>query len=327
MEKMMEKREGNNKIDGMQFWFARGTEITLREQLVTQAILGVLCGDLLPGQRLPSTRELARRFHLHPNTVSAGYRQLERENWIELRRGSGVYVRDLIPEFSASSPRELDRLIAHFFRSARKLGVPLPAVRSRLRRWLALQPPDHFLVIEPDEQLRRIVVAEIQRAVTLPVKACGLKGRNLTAPLGQAIPVALPSKAAIVQKILPTRVELVTLRVRSIQDSLAGWLPAPERALVGVVSRWPGFLKSARTMMIAAGFHTDQLVLRDARKPNWRRGLKEMAAVVCDVLTARDLPPRTRVVVFPLLSNAAVAELRNYEAFVRVPLGASVRRS
>jgi hypothetical protein len=46
------------------------------------------------GRGCPATRELARRFRLHPNTVSAGYRQLEREQWVEFRRGSGVYVRE-----------------------------------------------------------------------------------------------------------------------------------------------------------------------------------------------------------------------------------------
>jgi DNA-binding transcriptional regulator YhcF (GntR family) len=64
----------------MQFWFARRSEVLIREQLVTQVVLGILSDDLAPGERLPSTRELARRFDVHPNTVSAGYRQLERES-------------------------------------------------------------------------------------------------------------------------------------------------------------------------------------------------------------------------------------------------------
>lgn len=85
----------------MQLWFAHGSEVTIREQLVTQVVLGILSDDLAPGQRLPSTRELARRFRLHPNTVSAGYRQLERERWVEFRHGSGVYVRERKPEFGS----------------------------------------------------------------------------------------------------------------------------------------------------------------------------------------------------------------------------------
>jgi GntR family transcriptional regulator len=111
----------------MQFWFARGTEVTLREQLVTQVVLGILCGDLSPGQRLPSTRELARRFRLHPNTISAGYRQLERERWVEFRRGSGVYISESKPDAPLSSALALDQLIANLFRSARELGAPLCA--------------------------------------------------------------------------------------------------------------------------------------------------------------------------------------------------------
>lgn len=46
----------------MRLWFARDSGISMREQLVTQVMLGILCDELAPGQRLPSTRELARRF-------------------------------------------------------------------------------------------------------------------------------------------------------------------------------------------------------------------------------------------------------------------------
>src|SRR6266478_9586268 len=102
----------------MQLWFARGSEVTIREQLVTQVILGILSDDLAPGQRLPSTRELARRFRLHPNTVSAGYRQLQRERWVEFRRGSGGYVRADKPEKPLSATFAVDGMIARLFSSA-----------------------------------------------------------------------------------------------------------------------------------------------------------------------------------------------------------------
>src|SRR5580692_57374 len=113
----------------MQFWFARGSEVSIREQLVTQVVLGILSDDLAPGQRLPSTRDLARRFHLHPNTISAGYRQLERERWVEFRRGSGVYVRASRPEVLPTAALALDQMIARLFQDARELGAPLATVR------------------------------------------------------------------------------------------------------------------------------------------------------------------------------------------------------
>jgi GntR family transcriptional regulator len=302
----------------MQLWFARESEVTIREQLVTQVILGILSDDLVPGQRLPSTRELARRFRLHANTISAGYRQLERERWVEFRHGSGVYVRDGKPELPPSSALALDQLITNVFRSARKLGLALPAVRLRLRQWLELQPPDHFLLIEPDEELRKIVAMEMQQAVTFPVRSCGLQDQFQE--LEGSIPVVLPSKLKTVRQALPAGTELLTLHVRSVPSSLAGWLPAPSSPLVGVASRWPEFLKLARTMLIAAGFDSDGLVFRDTRKPRWQRGLEQTAAVVCDSATAKDLPKRCRVIVFPLLSESSIAELRCYEEFISHPL-------
>ena len=78
----------------MRLWFSAHSDVPLYRQLITQVQLAILSGDLRPGDRLPSTRELARRFAIHPNTVSAGYRELEREGWTELRHGSGVYVCD-----------------------------------------------------------------------------------------------------------------------------------------------------------------------------------------------------------------------------------------
>ena len=68
-----------------------------RQQLVTQIVLGIVSGGFAAGERLPSTRALARRFRVHANTVSAAYQELERGQWVVLRSGSGVYVRSRMP--------------------------------------------------------------------------------------------------------------------------------------------------------------------------------------------------------------------------------------
>jgi DNA-binding FadR family transcriptional regulator len=71
---------------------------SIRRDSGLRVILGLLSDDLAPGERLLSTRELAQGFRLHANTVSADYRQLEREHWVELGHGSGVYVRGTNPK-------------------------------------------------------------------------------------------------------------------------------------------------------------------------------------------------------------------------------------
>jgi DNA-binding transcriptional regulator YhcF (GntR family) len=304
----------------MQLWFAHKSGVTLREQLVTQIVLGILSDDLHAGQRLPSTRELARRFHLHPNTVSGGYRQLEREMWVEFRHGSGVYVRDKKPERALSPAFALDRLVADLFRAARKLEIPLATVRASLRQYFELQLPDHFLLIEPDEELRRILAIELQQALKLPVQSCGLNDPKLSKKLESAVPVTLAGKEKIVRQELAEGAELLVLQARSVPASLVEWLPAPAKVLLGIASRWPGFLKLARTILLAAGFDPDSLIFRDARKSNWRRGLKEAKAVICDLATASDLPKTFLIVPFPLVSESSLDELRRYEQFIEGPL-------
>lgn len=302
----------------MQFWFARGSEVPIREQLVTQVMLGILSDDLKAGQRLPSTRDLARRFQLHPNTISAGYRQLARDRWVEFRRGSGVYVRAGKPESAATPALALDQMIARMVRSARKIGISLPDVRTRLRQWLELQPPDHFLLVEPDQELRKILAEEVGRAVKFPIRSAGIE--DCPKKADSAVPIALPNRVAALRQILPTGTEVLALQVSSVPASLAEYLPAPSGALVAIASRWPEFLKVARAVLNAAGFHPDSLIFCDAREPNWQRGLKETAAVVCDVLTQKDLPSGCRAIPFSLLSETSIAELRACEQFISQPV-------
>src|SRR6267378_8340652 len=99
----------------MRLWLSRSSEVPLREQLVTQIRLGIISGDLKVKQKLPSTRELARRFRIHSNTVSAAYRELDRSGWVEFRKGSGVYVRERSADQTLEDSLGLDHLIANLF--------------------------------------------------------------------------------------------------------------------------------------------------------------------------------------------------------------------
>ena len=49
-------------------------------------------GILLPGERLPSVRELAAELAINPNTIQRSYRQLEMEGWIVTVPGKGCFV-------------------------------------------------------------------------------------------------------------------------------------------------------------------------------------------------------------------------------------------
>jgi DNA-binding transcriptional regulator YhcF (GntR family) len=297
----------------VRLWFAPGSEVPIYRQLVTQVVLAILSGDLRPGDRLPSTRELARRFDIHPNTISAGYRQLEREGWAERRHGSGVYVR-ANTEAPTTPEQILDQHIAGFFRAVRELNLPAAAIRSRVAQWIAAPPPDHLLLIDPDPELRQILLTEIREATTLPVRGVSLEDCVSHETLVGAIPLCRPSKTRLVRAALPSGIELIALPIRSANAWLTPWLPAPAGHLIGVVSHWPEFLSIARTVLLAAGLDPDTLVFRDARQPRWSRGLNQATAILCDAFTATisALPAEPHIIVYPLLADSARDELMRY---------------
>jgi DNA-binding transcriptional regulator YhcF (GntR family) len=299
----------------MRLWLSKNSEVPLREQLVTQVVLGVLSGDLQPGQRLPSTRELARRFRIHSNTVSAAYRELSERGWVELRKGSGIYVRVQAQDALSDTALELDQLIAVFLNLARTRGFTLPEIRERVRHWLELQPPDHFLVLEPDEELRHILIAEIEEATNWRVEgaspeACAADASLLT---GAAV-VALLGQTERVRAHVPPGKTVILLHSRSVPESLQGEEPPPEHdALISVVSRWPEFLHWSRVVLVAAGIDPQALNFRDARAEGWEKGLRSSTFVITDALTFKRLPDGCRPRVFRIIADASLEELRDYE--------------
>ncbi len=293
----------------VRLWFAPSSEVPIYRQLVTQVVLAILSGDLQPGDKLPSTRELARRFAINPNTVSAGYRQLEREGWTERRHGSGVYA-----DPPTTPEQILDQHIAGFFRAVRELSLPAPAIRARVADWLIAPPPDHLLLIESDVELRKILLAEIAGLTACPVVGASLEECVYPERLTAAIPLCRPSKAKATRAVLPAGVELITLQIRSAHTWLEPYLPALQGKLVGIASIWPEFLTNARTMLIATGLDPDTMIFRDARKPRWNRGLEQAAAIVCDAATVKlaSFPKKPRPIVFLLLADGMKAELSRY---------------
>lgn len=289
----------------MRFWFAPHSDVPLYRQLATQVQLAILSGDLRPGDRLPSTREMARRFAIHANTVSAGYRELEREGWTALRPGSGVYVCERHTPTAAST--QIDEHIAAFFRRAHDLGLSSAALRARLADWLAVPTPDHWLLVDSDDEARRILLTELHAITTRHVRESSLAACCEADRIAGAIVCCRPTQEQPVRAAVPAGVEVIALPITSANQWLLPRMPAPQGLLIAVVSHWPEFLDKARAMLAAAGVPTEALLFCDARETNWQRGLPNTSAILCDAYTASvaKLPKGPQVVVFPLLATSA----------------------
>ena len=302
----------------VKLWLMHSGEVSLPDQIATQLRMAVLSGELRPAERLPSVRALARRFGLHHNTVSAAYRRHEQEGWVEVRRGSGVYVRERslsAPEARALGLVSLEEAVAGLVAFARSVGVHGEELARLVNAAESKCSAKQILLVEPEPELREIVLAELHAAkLQLPVAACTLEELQAELRPGTVV-VALPSKTERVRAVLGDAGALVTLKVSSAAGSLAEHLPASpagvtKTVLVGLASRWPQFLDVGRTMLLAAGVEPDALIVRDARERGWAAGLEATSAVVCDCATAERLPRGARPLVFRLVAEESIEQLR-----------------
>jgi DNA-binding transcriptional regulator YhcF (GntR family) len=286
----------------MKLWLSKNGEVGLREQITTQIILAIKSGDLRAGEKLPSVREIALRYAVHPNTVSAAYHWLEDDGWVAAKRGSGVFVCER--HFEPIAEFGLDSLISDFFRTAHRRGFSTEQIETKLRERLFRQPIKRIIVAEPDIELNKIFCAEIGDVINVPVFA--VETQN---DFQGAIAITINENEA--RKILPPNIPLIVLQLNSVQDSMRGQRRPETGDLVGIASGWEKFLRWSNTMLLAAGVEVGQIVLRNTNEKDWQKGLNRCEFVIADSFTAKKLPVNSDVRIFRLVSDRSLAELES----------------
>ena len=81
--------------------------VPLHRQVYDELRRGILSGRFRPGDRAPSTRELAAMLRVSRATVTAAYDQLVAEGYLDGHRGSGTFVCRELPD-RALQPRRPD---------------------------------------------------------------------------------------------------------------------------------------------------------------------------------------------------------------------------
>jgi DNA-binding transcriptional regulator YhcF (GntR family) len=289
----------------MRFWITKNSELPVREQLVRQVLLGILSEDLPAGHRLPSVRAVARRHQIHSNTVSAAYHDLLEQGWLELRRGSGLYVRPLQP---SGDDAQLDQLLTALLQAARRQNYEPEEVLLRLEHMVHPVPYQRILIAEPEPAMREILHAELAQSLTVPIE---FHSPDIEQPV-RALVVALPTRAAKIRRQLPRGVPCIALRLRSVRASIEGQTMPPADTVITIVSRSAEILLWSRAMLIAVGLHPDALSEIDAASPGWQNRLGQGTLVVADIVTARELPASCPARVFRVIADSSIAELRKF---------------
>lgn len=124
------------------------SSVPLYEQIVTQITFAVAAGSLVPGELVPSVRELAQQLVINPNTVARAYQELERRRVLTALRGRGMEV-----------AREAPRVCRQGRQAIVQQGIR-DALRDAVASGLA------------DEEIREVVEQELRRATSRkPVRA------------------------------------------------------------------------------------------------------------------------------------------------------------
>src|SRR5271154_2738361 len=78
----------------MIFRINQSAGVPLYIQLMEQVKHAVELGALREGDQLPPIRKVAEDLVINPNTVVRAYRELEHEGILELKHGSGAFIKE-----------------------------------------------------------------------------------------------------------------------------------------------------------------------------------------------------------------------------------------
>jgi GntR family transcriptional regulator len=102
-------------------------------QLVHQTKQALRLGRLVPGDRLPTAKEVVAALAINPNTVLKAYRELEREGLVAPRPGVGTFVRRSLAQPAAAGDSALTGALADWMKRARAADLDREDVEAVFR--------------------------------------------------------------------------------------------------------------------------------------------------------------------------------------------------
>ena len=113
----------------MRFSIDSKSGVPFYRQIIEQTKFAIARGDLQPGDRLPTVRQLAVDLSINPNTVIRAYRELEIGGVLDTQQGSGTFVSDRPPDVDQlERQRMLDQIVTEMLARASAYGLSLDDV-------------------------------------------------------------------------------------------------------------------------------------------------------------------------------------------------------
>ena len=109
------------------------TDLPIYTQLVDAIKFSIVSGELLPGARMSTVRDLALEAGVNPNTMQRALQQLEREGLVYSQRSSGRFVTEDVSVID----RARSALAAEYVRRYRDSMVSLGFSEDEMRALLS----------------------------------------------------------------------------------------------------------------------------------------------------------------------------------------------
>lgn len=102
-------------------------------QIIDQVKSAIATGQVEPGDRLPTVRQLAVDLSINPNTVSRAYTELELTGLVETQMGSGTFVgQRRVQQDEIERKRLLDEVCQELLARASTHGFTLDDILENL---------------------------------------------------------------------------------------------------------------------------------------------------------------------------------------------------
>jgi DNA-binding transcriptional regulator YhcF (GntR family) len=109
------------------------TGVPLYRQLIDQVQAAIAAGLLVPGDQLPTVRQVAVDLEINPNTVMRAYREMEIRGILDTQQGTGTFVaQKTIDRDALEHARGLEQLVEEFAARAGAGGFKLEELMTAL---------------------------------------------------------------------------------------------------------------------------------------------------------------------------------------------------
>ena len=111
--------------------------VPFHRQIVDQIRYGIASDRLMPGEQLPTVRELAVHLSVNPNTVRKAYSELEILGILDTQQGTGTFVSDQQVEIGeAEKERMLRQICDELVARGNQYGFTLREIVTHMQRRL-----------------------------------------------------------------------------------------------------------------------------------------------------------------------------------------------